>query len=136
MNELLRETINAAERAVSGEDSQVQGYLERLLRNPSVLRSSTDEERAYLALLLDFIGMRGEAVRVLRDTPDLNPVGVNATLRNLEGILAAIHGQYGQAQDTLKEALVAAEDSPSLRVKILANLAAVSLRAGSTEQAE
>ena len=136
MNELLRETINAAERAVVGEDSQLQEYFERLLSNPSELQAGRDEERAYLAVLLDYIGCRDEAIHVLRDASDSKPIGVNATLRNLEGMLAAVHGQYGQAQDILKEALSAAEDSPSLRVKILANLAAVSLRAGSAEQAE
>jgi uncharacterized protein HemY len=136
MNELLWETINAAERAVVGEDSPVQDYFERLLSNPSELRSGGDEKRAYLAVLLDSLGLRDEAVRVLRDPSGPGPVGVNATLRNLEGMLAAVHGQYGQAQDILKEALSASGDSPSLRKKILANLAAVSLRAGSVDEAE
>ena len=129
MSELLRETINAAERVVAGEDSQVTDYLERLLNSPGELRSGEDSERAYLAALLDFIGLHDESVRVLRDAPD-------AMSRNMEGMLAAAHGQHEQARNILVKALNAATDSPLLRKQILANLAALSLRAGSVGEAE
>ena len=129
MSELLQETINAAERVVAGEDSRIRDYLERLLSSPGELQSGEDSERVYLAALLDFIGLHDESVRVLRDAPD-------AMSRNMEGMLAAAHGQHEQARNILVEALDAATDSPLLRQQILANLAAVSLQAGSVEEAE
>ena len=129
MSELLRETINAAERVVAGEDSQVTDYLERLLNSPGELRSGEDSERTYLAALLDFIGLHDESARVLRDAPD-------AMSRNMEGMLAAAHGQHEQARNILVKALNAATDSPLLRKQILANLAALSLRTGSVGEAE
>ena len=129
MSELLRETINAAERVVAGEDSQVADYLERLLNSPGELRSGEDSERIYLAALLDFIGLHEGSARVLRDAPD-------AMSRNMEGMLAAAHGQHKQARNILVKALNAATDSPLLRKQILANLAAVSLRTGSVGEAE
>jgi len=136
MSETFREVIDAAERTVAGEASLDQDYFERLLSDPRQFQSGGDEERAYLAVLLDSIGLHDESVRVLRDGPGTGSVGVNATLRNIEGMLAAIHGQYGHARDILKQALSATADSSSLRIKILANLAAVSLRAGRVEEAE
>ena len=129
MSELLQETINAAERVIAGEDSQVGYYLERLLSSPRELSSGEDSDRVYLAALLDFIGMHDESVRVLRDAPD-------AMSRNMEGMLAAAHGQYQRARNILVQALDAAADSPLLRKQILANLAAVSLQAGSVGEAE
>lgn len=129
MSELLRETISAAETVIAGGDNQLGDYLERLLSSPGGLRSSEDSERVYLAALLDFIGLHDESVRVLRDAPD-------AMARNMEGMLAAGHGQHQRARDILVQALDAATDSPPLRRKILANLAAVSLQAGSVGEAE
>lgn len=129
MSQLLRETISAAERAVAGEDSRVRDYLERLFSNPGELRSCKDTERVYLAALLDFIGLHNESMRVLRDVPD-------AMSRNMEGMLAAAHGQHERARTSLVEALGAATDSPQLRRQILANLAEVSLRTESVEEAE
>jgi len=129
MNELLRETINAAERVVAGEDSRVRDYLERLLNSSGELQSGEDSERVYLAALLDFIGLHEESVRVLSDVP-------GAMSRNMEGMLAAARGQHEQARNILVEALPASTDSPVLRQQILANLAAVSLQAGSVGEAE
>jgi adenylate kinase len=129
MSELLRETINAAERVIAGVDSRVGDYLGRLLSSPGELRSGEDFERVYLAALLDFIGLHDEAVDVLRDAPD-------AMSRNMEGMLAAAHGQHEQARNILVEALDASTDSPLVRKQMLVNLAAVSLRAGSVGEAE
>src|SRR5690349_14841141 len=99
MNELLRETINAAERAVGGVDSQLQKCFERLLSNRSELQAGSYEARGYLAVLCDHVGRHDQASRVLRDASDSKPVGVKATLRRLEGMLPVVHGQYGQAQE-------------------------------------
>ncbi len=129
MSELLRETINAAEKVVTGEHSQVEDYLERLLSSPGELRSGEYSQRAYLAALLDFIGLHDESARVLRDAPD-------AMSRNMEGMLAAANGQHQQARNILMQALDAAAYSPLLRQRILANLAAVSLQTGSVKEAE
>ena len=94
MSQLLRETINAAEKIVAGEDSQVEDYLERLLSSPGELQSGEDSQRVYLAALLDFIGLHDESARVLHDAPD-------AMSRNMEGMLAAAHGQHEQARNIL-----------------------------------
>ncbi len=129
MSQLLQETINAAERVIAGEDSRIGEYLERFLNSPGELHSGEDSQRVYLAALLDFIGMHEESVRVLRDASD-------AMSRNMEGMLAAAHGQHEEARYILLEALHASTDSLPLRQQILANLATVTLRAGSIEEAE
>ena len=54
----------------------------------------------------------------------------------MEGMLAAAHGRNKQARHALRQALDAAMDSPLLRRQILANLATVSLQAGSVEESE
>jgi hypothetical protein len=129
MNELLQETITAAERAVAGEDSEVEESLARLLNSSRELRSSENSERVYLAALLDFIGMHDEAARVLGD-------GSDAMSRNMEGMLADAHGQHDGARNILAEALPGSTDSQLLRQQILVNLAAVTLQAGSIGEAE
>jgi exopolysaccharide biosynthesis polyprenyl glycosylphosphotransferase len=136
MNELFRKTVNTAERAIVGEDITVQDYLELLLNDPKELQSGDDEDRAYLAVLLDSMGLRDESIQVLQDAPDSGQNRTNAALRNVEGMLAAAHGEYERARNMLRRALAGARDHPSLRIKILANLAAVSLRAESIKEAE
>jgi uncharacterized membrane protein len=136
MSESFRETVSAAERAVTGEDISVAAHVNRLISNPADVQSGTDEERAYLAVLLDFIGLREESARILEGFPAPEQVSASAVLRNVEGMLAAAHGDYGRARRILGEALQAAGDSPVLRVKIQANLAAVSWGAGAPEVAE
>src|SRR3984957_15071606 len=128
MSELLRETISAAERTVAGEDSRLEDYVDRLLGSPDDLQSGEGSDRVYLAALLDFIGLHDESVRLLRGAPD-------AMSRNMEGMLATAHGRHAEARGLLTEALDAA-NSPLLRRQILANLAVVSLRTGSVDEAE
>lgn len=130
MSELFREAVDAAERAVGGETIPVRDFLERLFAHPEQPR--TDDGRVYLSVLLDALGMRDEAVRVLRDDArgEVNPL-----MRNTEGMLAANHGDYDHALVLFAEALLAAQRSSPLRGKILANLAAVSWRAGRTDDA-
>ena len=136
MSELLRQTINAAERAAAGEDSPVQDYLDQLLRDPADLHSFGDDERVYLAVLLDSIGLHGESIRILQDSLIPVPGSAAAFFQNTEGMLAAAHGQHDRARRVLRGALSAASDDLLLRAKILANLTAVSLHAGSVEEAE
>jgi hypothetical protein len=106
-----------------------------LLSSPDLVQAGLDTERAYLAVLLDAIGFRDEAARVLQDRADTGTPGGSAALRNIEGMLAARHGRYQEASGLLEEALALAP-SAAVRVKILANLAAVSLQAGRLDQAE
>lgn len=130
MSELFREAVEAAERAVGGETIEVRDFLERLFAHPEQPR--TDDGRVYLSVLLDALGMRDEAVRVLRDDARGE---VNALMRNTEGMLAANHGEYDHALVLFAEALRTARRSSPLCGKILANLAAVSWRAGRTDDA-
>jgi RNA polymerase sigma factor (sigma-70 family) len=136
MKGLFQETIRAAERGVDGgEESVTYYYVERLLGNPSELQSGGDEGRAYLAVLLDTIGLRKESIRVLRDAFNPGKSDDSPALQNMEGMLAAAHGRYKRASDILNDALYSA-DSPQMRGKILANLAAVSLQAGRVDEAD
>jgi hypothetical protein len=134
VSDVLRDAIAAAERHAAGQADLDSSSIDQLLSDPRRLQEGRDEERAYLALLLDFAGLRDEAILVLRDGPD--PDGVNPALRNIEGMLAAVHGEYGQAKNILEEALAAAADAPPLRNAILANLSAVSFQAGKVGEAK
>jgi exopolysaccharide biosynthesis polyprenyl glycosylphosphotransferase len=136
MSELFLDTVSAAEMAVINEDIRVRGYVERLLGDPDEVQSGNDEERAYLAILLDSIGLRDESSRILQDATGPGQVNGSAALRNTEGMLAAARGDYERAQRALRDALQAAGSSPVLRVKIEANLAAVSWEAGARDVAE
>jgi hypothetical protein len=135
MTALITETVAAAERAVAGEDSSVRDYCDRLLGDLAELRSGRDEEHVYLATLLDAIGLRKESVHILRAAAASRSAVSRAVLQNAEGMLAAKHGEFERARVLLEQALLAATDSAAVRNKILANLAAVSLMAGSIEDA-
>jgi hypothetical protein len=136
VSELFRETITAAEKAVTDGGGPVGDNIYRLLANPSEFESANDGDRAYLALMLDSSGFRDESERILRESSEPGQVSANAALRNVEGMLAAEHGDYNRAKQILKDALQAASDSPVLRVKIQANLAAVNWGAGELNAAE
>lgn len=120
---------------MAGEDSPIRDYCDRLLGDLDELRSGRDEEHVYLAALLDSIGLRKQSVHILRAAAASRPSVSRAVLQNAEGMLAAKHGQFEQARVLLEQALLAATDSAALRSKILANLAAVSLMAGSIKDA-
>ena len=136
MSELFQAAVNAAEMAAVGEGGPAGERIAQLLASPADARSGNDEERAYLAVLLDFIGLREESARILQTPLGAGQADTSATLRNMEGMLAAAHGDYGRAQQILRAALQAAAGSPALRVKIEANLAAASWGAGALEVAE
>ena len=118
-----------------GEDGPIRDYCDRLLGNLDELRSGRDEEHVYLAALLDSIGLRKESVHILRAAAASRSPVSRAVLQNAEGMLATKHGQFERARVLLEQALLAATDSVAVRSKILANLAAVSLMAGSIEDA-
>lgn len=128
---MFSDVIEAAERAVA--DGATRADLDDLARQVDGLDLARpgEEERARLAVLLDFLGLRAEAERILRTAGQ----GQAAGLRNIEGILVARHGDYGRAVELFAEALPAAPQGSSLRTKILANLAAACLQAGETAQA-
>lgn len=136
MSELFQAAVNAAEMAAVGEGGPAGERIAQLLASPADARSGNDEERAYLAVLLDFIGLREESARILQTPLGAGQADTSATLRNMEGMLATAHGDYDRAQQILRAALQAAAGSPALRVKIEANLAAASWGAGALEVAE
>jgi uncharacterized protein YegL len=136
VSDAIQEAIEAAERYVSGQGDLDGAYLEQLRADPRQFLTGRDKERAYLAMLLDFAGLRDEAVWVLRAIPGPGPAGADPVLRNVEGMLAAAHGEYERAKHMLEEALAAAPDNPSLRTAILANLAAVSFQTGRVDDAK
>jgi repressor LexA len=136
MSELVQQAIDAAERAVLGEDVPVRDYIARLPTRLAELASDDAQERAYLAVLLDSIGLSREATGVLRDYQSSGSRDTDATIMNVAGMLAASRGDHTAASRMFDEARLAAEDSPVLRAKILANLAAVSLQSGALDDAE
>src|SRR5690242_691182 len=108
MNELYREAVSAAERALAEDYTLVQDRVERLMSNTVELQSCSDEEHAYLALLLDSIGLHDESIRILRNGADTGSADMDAALQNVEGMLAAVHNQHERARDILRNALSAA----------------------------
>jgi ATP/maltotriose-dependent transcriptional regulator MalT len=136
MSELFREVVATAEKAAVEDSGPVANDIHRLLANATEIESGNDRERTYLAVLLDSIGFREESARILHHSSGPEQIGANASLRNVEGMLAVAHGDYDRARQILKDALQAASDSPVLRVKIQANLAAASWGAGAVDVAE
>jgi len=136
MSDAFREAVEAAERDAAGQGDLDRRLIGQLQADPGQILAASDEERAYLAVLLDFAGLCDDAAWVLGDISGLGSGDVNPVLRNTEGMLAAAHGEYRQARQLLEEALAAATDTPSLRSAILANLAAVSLQAGEVDDAK
>lgn len=130
---MFSDVTQAAERAVSGGATPAE--LEDLARQVDGLDLTppgAEEERARLAGLLDFLGLRVQAERVL-GTADQGPQ--DAGLRSVAGMLAVRHGDYGRAVELFAGALPGAPEGSPLRTKILANLAAASLQAGETARA-
>ena len=132
---MFSDVTQAAERAVSRGATPAD--LEDLARQADGLDfglPGVEQERARLAVLLDFLGLRAQAERIL------GVVGhghspQDAGLQSVAGILAARHGDYGRAAELFTAALPAAPEGSALRTKILANLAASSLQAGETARA-
>ena len=133
MSEAFSEIIGAAERAVAGSAAD-RGTLERLLEGIDLAGIGSPQGRAYLAVLLDRVGLTEQAILALRPA-DVEHGSPGAEMPNLAGMLAAGHDDYEQALVWFLRALSAAGDGTSLRAKILANLAALSLRVGNADAA-
>ena len=119
------EIARAAERAVGGSEAD-RMMLGQLLDGFDLASVGDLEDRAYLAVLLDWLGLRQQAILTLR-AADTGQEDGHAAMPNLAAMLAARHGDYDQARKLLGQALSIEGTSASLRAKILANLAALSL---------
>jgi len=122
--------IEAAERIVRGETGPDLNTLARQADSLDLRAAAGPDEHAYLAVLLDWLGLRGQSARVLRwgNAED-------AGLLNLQGMLAARHGHDDQAISLLRRALAVAGGGTLIRTRILANLAAAGVRAGLLREA-
>ncbi len=129
----LSEIVMTAELAVTGSEAG-RSTLARLLEGIDLAGAGAPQDSAYLAVLLDWLGMREQAMLILRPA-DGEHGDRGAAKRNLAGILASGHGDYERARVLFGRALEAAGDGTSLRAKILANLAALSLLTGEAESA-
>jgi len=129
------DVVEAAERAV--EDGITAPDLDTLAHQVDGLdltKPWEEEEQTRLAVLLDYLGLHVQAERVLRGAGQ-SQASKPAGLRNMEGMLAAHHGDYGRAVALFAEALPTAPQGSLIRTRILANLAAACLQAGETAQA-
>ena len=135
MSEIFGDAVNAAERAISDGIPLYRDALDRLFAHPDQMQSAGDKNRAYLAALLDAIGLHDEADRVLHQDVGSAGAAASGALLNAAGMLAAAHGRYQEALDIFMQALPAAAQSPSLLAKIHANLAVVSQQAELPEEA-
>ena len=137
---MISDVTQAAERAVASGatvaelDDLARQAGELDLTQPGTAEASTTEERARLAVLLDFLGLRAPAARLLVPV-DRDGAAQVAGLRNIEGMLAARHGEYERAIGLFTQALGQAPNGSVLRTKILANRAAAYLQQGETTQA-
>jgi integrase-like protein len=86
--------------------------------------------------LVGTLNLHDMTAQVLHLDGDATDGDRNARFSNLEGMLAALHGDHGKARRMLREALLSAGDSPVMQAKIFANLAEVSIRSGMAEEAE
>ncbi len=123
---MIGDVTQAAERAVASGatvaelDDLARQAGELDLTQPGPAEASTAEERARLAVLLDFLGLRAPAARLLVPVERDGAAQV-AGLRNIEGMLAARHGEYERAIGLFTQALGQAPNGSALRTKILAN---------------
>jgi len=130
---MFSEIVVTAERAVTGSEAD-QSTLAQLLDGIDLAGAGEPEDRAYLAVLLDWLGMREQAMLALRLGGGEHGDG-GARKRNLAGILASGRGDYERAYELFGRALADTGDGTSLRAKILANLAALSLLDGEVRAA-
>ena len=132
---MFSDVTQAAESAVSrGATRADLDDLAHQVDGLDLALPGAEEERARLAVLLDFLGLRAQAERIL-GTADQGHGQQDAGLRSIAGILAARHGDYRRASELFTAALSASPKGSALRTKVLANLAAVSLQAGETARA-
>ena len=133
MNDAFAEILETAERAAAGSEAD-KSALAQLLAGTDLAGLGGPENRAYLAVLLDSIGMSVQAMLALGPGGSEHG-GHSAGMPNLAGMLASGHGEYERAHELFVQALSGAGDGADLQPKILANLAALSLLAGKAEQA-
>jgi DNA-directed RNA polymerase specialized sigma24 family protein len=133
----LRETIAVAEAAASGDSAIDHEELSRMVIDLGHVLSGEEDDRAYLAVIVNSLDLKDEALSILEPAAD-DIAGDDidiAALRNMQGVLVASDGQYGRALEILQESLSAAQVGTLQRTKILVNLAGVSLRHGSVTKA-
>ena len=138
MSDILDDIIAMAEAAVVADTSVDSGKLARWVGDVDFAEYGSAEGCAYLAVLLDSLGLHEEAIHVLdqvRDEDGSEGSLRAAVLRNLQGILLSDKGQYSRAIKAFEVALAAASEDISLRQKILTNLATTNLRAGHVAKA-
>lgn len=138
MTRTLREAILAAEIAVTADSEVNEEQLSQMVTELGPAQPGEEEDRTYLAVLLNSLDLVEEALTILEPSDDedlLDDYVDIAVLRNMQGVLLAGSGRYSRALETLEEALTAARAGTLRRSKILANLAAVSLRFGRTAKA-
>lgn len=133
MSDSLAEVIGTAERAAAGSEADKRA-LAQLLNSVDLTDFATTEDRAYLAVLLDWLGMREQAMFALSPGKG-GHYDYGAAMPNLAGTLTTGHGEYERARELFGQALSAAGGDTHVRVKILANLAALSLLAGEVRPA-
>ena len=133
MSEAFTEILVTAERAAAGSEAD-RGALAWLLTGTDLAGLGGPQDRAYLAVLLDYLGMREQAMLALRPGSG-EQGGHDAGMPNVAGMLATGHGEYELARELFVQALSAADDGIGLRVKVLANLATLSLLTGDVEAA-
>ena len=133
MNESFTEILRAAERAVAGSEAD-KSALGQLLEGVDLASLGQPEDRSYLAVLLDWIGMRQQAMLAL-SPGDAERDAHRAGLSNLAAMLAWEHGEHQRARELFEQALPASREAGQLRVKVLANLATLAMLTGNLESA-
>src|SRR6266700_1747732 len=123
---MLSDVISAAEMALTGGEAVASQELADLVGQLD-LSQLVNDERTYLAALLDAVGLTELAIRALRSGAGVPDTDSDvATLRNLEAMLASRYGRYERAIELFSEALNHTSGGTLLRTKVLANLATVS----------
>lgn len=133
MTETISDAVAAAESYLCGESGQERTSFTGLAAELGEIGTSDVPALAYLAVLLDRIGCLDESLQVVRygysELADRSKQA-QAELRNVEGVLAASHGDYRSARAAFSEAFALADEASDLRSRILMNRAAVHLYSG------
>ncbi len=112
----IADAIVEAESVLDGSSGEGRAFFTDLTDRLGEIDSSDVPELSYLAVLLDRIGLRDESLHVLRygcSQLAARSSSAEAELRNVEGVLAAGHGEYDRAQAAFSEASALAQTSGS-----------------------
>ena len=134
----IADAIVEAESVLDGSSGEGRAFFTDLTDRLGEIDPSDVPELSYLAVLLDRIGLRDESLQVLRygcSQLASRSSPAEAELRNVEGVLAAGHGEYDRAQAAFSEASALAGSGTGLRSKITANRAIVDLWTGRIDDA-